>query len=93
MCYIIKSSAFLSTEVREMTLGSCAVFMCPPLVTRENVLGCPLPAFRQVVSLFVCFYRSMLVQVCSCPCSNTEQYCLNVALQAKCLRDVIFAII
>lgn len=45
---------------RKMTWGSCAVFMCPPLVTQDNVMWCPLLANRQVVNLFVCFILSRL---------------------------------
>lgn len=44
--YITVSRASLSFEFRKMTKGSCAMFMCPPLATHDNVLGCPLLAYR-----------------------------------------------
>lgn len=86
--YITGSRAFLSSKVTEMTWGSCAVFMCPPLATQDSILGCPLLAHRQVVSLFVCFSLSRLVQACSCSCSNSAQCSLNLALPSSILSQL-----
>lgn len=62
--------------------------MCPPLATQDSVLGCPLLAHRQVVSLFVCFSLSRLVQACSCSCSNSAQCSLNLALPSSILSQL-----
>lgn len=90
-----QTRVFLSCELRKMTWGSCAVFMCPPLATQDSVLGCRLLECRWVVSLFVCFSLSRLVQACSCSCSNSVHCSLNLASPSSTLSqhwDIISSI-